>query len=441
MLGDDKNWRYSVWHCPVRLVSLNQQILNYKNPKMISYLDALAAQEPPITWNKESTFISRTRIDNVDLKEFLEVEIAQQQGIQNENVFYIRDFKEGEQFVEINDCFRELENSGVKFPTSMLTLDLHEKMVVRDNSELSALTLPMDCFDISDGAGLVEFYKANCMSEGLVIKPYYSFGGKGILFLEAGISDVDLPQKIAELLTKTQEIEKDFKESGVSGTVDYSKFIAQKKLFSLQNNDENNLYAGDIRFSSINGELVGAALRYKEGGGDQVLSYAACRNLLPENNLFTLENIAAFTEQARSENNQDKIDYYENLQRTFAVATHVNQWCKANGHFHVGFDVLIGRDSLGKWINCLTELNFGWPDCIPETRWINSRCGASQDRVRICDTIVKDVQSNNFISPLKIHRGAGLSSASAARLDQRSTSLDINKSGDSILINKFPRFP
>lgn len=407
LLSNDKNWHYSVWHCQLALGSLDQQILERKDPEIISYLDDLAAQNPPIFWDKESPFLSRTRINNVDLKEFLEVDASQQRGTQNENIFYIRDFKEGGQYSEINDCFRELENSGVKFPTSTITLDLHEKLVVRDNEALSTLTLPMSCSDISDSESLINFYRENCTSEGLVIKPYYSFGGKGILSLEAGISDADLPQKIAELLTKAQEIEKRFRENDVSGTVDYSKFIAQKKLFNLDN--DNVLYAGDIRFSSINGRLVGAALRYKEGSGDQVLSYAPCRNILPENKSFTAENVSDFVERARLENNQNKIDYYENLQRTFETATQVNRWCKENGHFHVGFDVLIGRGSAGKWNNCLTELNVGWPDCIPETRWINSRCGANQDLVRICDTIIRDVANNNFISPLKLNRDAILS--------------------------------
>lgn len=402
-LHDEKSWKYSIRTFPISTYVLNQFGIIDKDPDFVACLDKIAAQKiPPIEWNKDLPFSERARITDVDLKEFLEVG---REG-QNPNIFYIRDFKEGEKFNHVSECFKEIEKSGVKFPTSMETLDLHEKLVVKENEDLSKLTLSMDCFDINDSDSIAAFYRENCVSEGMVIKPYLTFGGNGILFLEKNISDEELPRKIAEIIDKAKDIEESLKGKDESeGVIDFSKIIVQKKLYSLKNDKENNLYAGDVRFTAINGEFIGGVLRYTENDEeDKPLSYEGCKNLLPNNEILKSENIAEFVELARKEGNADKVDYYENIGRAFEVALEVTDWCKRNGHFHVGFDVLIGRNSEGKWTNCLTELNIGWPDCIPEHRWNNTRCGDSEDKIRICDKVLDIVKEGEYISPLKTNR-------------------------------------
>ncbi|MBU6339379.1 MAG: hypothetical protein KGQ36_05375 [Rickettsiales bacterium] len=402
-LSDEKSWKYGIRTFPISTYVLNQFAVIHKDSDMIECLDRIAAQKnPPIFWDKDKLFSERVRIPNVDLKEFLEVGCEGQ----NRNIFYIRDFKEGEKFNHISECFKELEQSGIKFPTSMKTMALHEKLVVKENEDLSKLTLPMDCFDISDAEAIANFYHQNCVSEGMVIKPYLTFGGNGILFLEKNISDEDLPKKIAEIIDKAKEIEESLKGRDESdGVIDFSKIIVQKKLCSLKNDKENNLHAGDVRFTAINGEFIGGVLRYVENDEeDKPLSYEECKNLLPNNKILNQDNIAEFVELARKEGNADKVDYYENIGRAFEVALKVTNWCKENGHFHVGFDVLIGRNIEGKWTNCLTELNLGWPDCIPEHRWNNTKCGESEDKIRICDRVLDIVGRGEYISPLKLER-------------------------------------
>lgn len=392
-LGREGNWKHDIRNWCLGVVRLGFLADHAKNPAVLDFLRELAAADPAIKFDETKPFIKRTRVENVDLAAFLEAGKKD-----NENVFYIRDFREGEEFAQTNQFFEYLENLGVKFPTSMTTLMLHEKMVVKENPQLERHSLPMECFDARDLAAMAKFYKTHGRSEGVVLKPYLVYGGKSVFFLEPGIADENLEERLQQIShqIKIQSAEITQRPE-IKGSIDFSKIIMQKKLHNLFIDKEHDLYAGDVRFTAINGELVGAAMRYSEGEEEKALSYEGCRNLLPDNKLLTRENILAVLSEAGSD--ALKQEYYQNILAAYDAAQSVSSWCKEQGHFHVGFDILIGRDSAGKWTHSLTELNVGWPDCIPEHSWIDDKCGSNR---RICDDIVESLAKGNYISPLKL---------------------------------------
>ena len=110
---------------------------------------------------------------------------------------------------------------------------------------------------------------------------------------------------------------------------------------------------------------------------------------------FSEENILHLI--AESAENPKRQQYFTNLLEVYHTAQNVTAWCKDHGHFHIGFDVLLGRDSHGNWGSCLTELNNIWPDCIPETNWINRKTKAAVTDV--CELVVEHARAGNFITP------------------------------------------
>jgi len=392
-LQRETNWKHDIRDWAFGIVRLGYLANERKDPQILEFLRDLAAREPAIVFDEGTPFIKRRRLEQVDVAEFLEAGIAG-----NQNALYIRDFKEGEEFAPTTEFFTYLERSGVKFPTSMETLAIHEKMVVKENPELEKHSLPMECCKLDDIGAMVEFYKVHGRTEGIVIKPYLVYGSKSVFFVEPGISDEDLEACMKKLSQEIKEKSgKVTERKEMKGIIDFSQIIMQKKLHNLFKDQEHGLYAGDVRFTAINGELVGAAMRYSEDEQEKALSYSPCRNLLPDDKLLTRENILVVLGESRDD--AAKQEYYQNILAAYDTAQSVTAWCKDHGHFHVGFDILIGRDSAGKWTHSLTELNVGWPDCIPEHSWIDGKCGSQRN---ICDDIVQSMVQGTYISPLKL---------------------------------------
>jgi hypothetical protein len=393
-LANEGNWHHGT-NFPLFLPRLDYLLVERKDPDVIALLEDIAAEPPKIEWSKEANFLKRERIEGVNIKEFLEPE-------KSENVIYIRDFREGGEFQEKADILAELEEWGVKFPTSLQTLKFHEKLVVRDTKVLSDHALAMDCFASDDIKAIAEFYRQHGREEGIVLKPYLIYGGSTVFLLDGGIADDKLEEEITKTLVEFRKSEAVFtKGRNMMGICDFSRLIAQKRLNNLDNDEEHNLYAGDIRFTAINGEFVGGVLRCKGYDG-----FKLWNNLLPDNKQFTPENIEGFIARAKDAKDANQISYYENLRQAFHIAQNVTKWCGDNGHFHVGFDVLIGRDSAGKWTNSLTELNTGWPDGIMAQTWRNQDCGVESKWLKPCAAIVEIVKLGQYISPLKLKKEA-----------------------------------
>jgi len=80
------------------------------------------------------------------------------------------------------------------------------------------------------------------------------------------------------------------------------------------------------------------------------------------------------------------------------AVTNVVSWSRENKHFHIGVDMLLGRDSEGIWQFCLTEVNNVIPGCIPETQHLNTLAGESEAKQNICKSIVDIVENNRHIT-------------------------------------------
>ena len=282
------------------------------------------------------------------------------------------------------------QNTKAKFPTTPESQKFYDKQIVIDDAVLRQYAMPTICCEASETEFLKDFYRSNCSSEGLVLKPGNggSFGGTGIAVLEPNLTDEELSEEISKALLKMHgDVDRHYK-------TDFSlqNIVAQKRLNNLS--ADGDLRGGDIRFSIINGELVGAALRYSDNSEVKILSYELTKSVLPDNLSFTVENIEMLKERASEE---DKA-YYATLLKMHEAVTSVVSWSRENKHFHIGVDMLLGRDSEGNWQFCLTEVNNVIPDCIPETQHLNTLAGESEARQNICKSIVDIVENNRHIT-------------------------------------------
>ncbi len=374
---------------PFSLARVSRLVANLKNPEIIAYLKSVASQEPTVPFDETLPLLVPEKMPSQDLKTFLK----------KDDVVYLR-------YAEINNdaafhALKQLESQEIKFPVSPDSMRFNDKLVVAQDPELKANSLPITVIKTIDNPNLIaeikDFYQRYGKSEGLVFKPYIGGSGNAITILDPGIADGELDAKIAEIIEKTKQAIATLPESYFASC---EEIIVQQRLRHLTLDPaQPSLLAGDIRFTAINGELVGAALRYSEANVEKILSFEKTKSLLPDNKSFTRENIAEFIAKYQVEQDVVKAQYYENLLQVHEVATKVTKWCKDHGHFHIGFDVLLGRDSEGKWTFCLTELNNIWPDCIPETRRINCDNCESPEKIYLCDAIVDLVRSKRYISP------------------------------------------
>ncbi len=411
-LNTDSEWVHDLRNWPFGIARLHWLVADRKDQEVIDYLRKIAKKHPTIEFDESLGFMRRKRINDVELYKFLGPEYK-------ENILYIRDYREGEQYNKIDGIFKDLEQNGVKFPTSMQTLVLHEKMVVKENKQLEKHAFPMEQFSVDNLEGLIEFYKQHCKEEGMVIKPYLIYGGNAIFFLSSNISDDKIESEMRKILSEFKSRGEELKLSAdKKGSFDFSKVIVQKRLLNLDSDSVNGLYAGDIRMTAINGKLIGEALRYQDGQVEGALSYCKCRNLLPNNMPFTMENIASCLGESEAEGNQSKISYYKNMAAVYEAAQEVTKWCGEQGHFHVGFDILIGRNSKGEWTYSLTELNVGWPDCVPEHRWLNQLSGRIEE-ARVTDNIMAAIKSGEFISPSRLKENSELKPAKYLPLEDK----------------------
>jgi hypothetical protein len=304
--------------------------------------------------------------------------------------------------------FKELERSGaILFPASTASFEFNDKRVVAETDVLrkySSVTALIPTKDRSFDElvnEVVKFYNNNCSKEGLVIKPEHGGAGNGIVFVEAGYdlghdNQAKLKERIAEEIGKSQSDH----EAKYKKNVPYGGMILQKKVYSLVM-DERKLPTGDVRVTIINGEIFGYAMRYGEEE-DSALSYAPAKNILPNNQPFNKENIQHFIELNAP--NQVVRQYYENLLYMYEIAQQTALWCKENKHFHVGADILIGRDSSGKYVTCLTELNNITPDGILKLMLLNKEVQALPELIDICGTVVRIITEGRCITktPAKI---------------------------------------
>lgn len=306
----------------------------------------------------------------------------------------------------------------MKFPVSPHSFDFNDKLVVQQDPQLQKFSLPCDVLKLKDNPDvarqLSELYKRYGDREGLVLKPYASSSGNAIILLDAGIKDSDLQRKCEEAIEMFQ---RQAQAIARGYFINYDSIIVQQRLHSLTTiPGRDDLHCGDIRFTAINGELVGAVLRYSPSNVEQILSFQLVKPLLPDNLIFNRENIARLIIKSQEEKDFEALAYYKNLADIHLVAMEVTRWCKENRHFHIGFDVLLGRNSEGQWRFCLTELNNVWPDCIPETRRINRDCLEEESKIDICKTIVESIMSNQYISRIDPQASISLDRGSHERI-------------------------
>lgn len=378
----------------LKIFPLNAAYLNFvftesknlpESQNLIQLVTELAAQHPPIKFNSEEGFLKREMLRDVDLEEFLQ----SKENI-NENVFYIRSLLRADDKIILPLLKKLRKNTKAKFPVSPESQEFHDKQIVIDDPYLRKYTMPTMRCQSNEIESLVDFYKKEGFEEGVVLKPGNggSFGGTGIAILNSNISDDEIGNVII------QEISEMFSDANKHYQTDFSvqNIIAQKRLNNLSFDGE--LRAGDVRFSVINGELVGAALRYCDNDDVKILSYEATKSVLPNNLSFARKNI----EILRNASSEEKKSYYDTLLKMHEAVMDIVAWSKENRHFHNGVDMLLGRDKSGNWQFCLTEINNVTPDCIPETSWLNSYAGEGEDKIKICESIVRIIKNNQHIT-------------------------------------------
>jgi hypothetical protein len=384
---------------------------------LIQQIKTLAARDSAIDFNPEEGFLERTPMPDVDLEKFLRAE-----GGVNENVVYIRGLVRADDNRVLPQLTKLREITKAKFPVSPESQVFYDKQIVIDDPRLRKYTVPTICCTADEMGRLVTFYKEQGFKEGLVLKPGNggSFGGTGIVVLDPNIADDKIEEAIGQAILKMHDdVDKRYK-------TDFSlqSIVAQKRLHNLSADGE--LRAGDIRFTIINGELIGAALRYSDDKDVKVLSYEMTKSVLPDNLSFTKENI----EILRSKSSEEQKSYYDTLLKMYEAVMDVVAWSKENRHFHNGVDMLLGRDSDGSWQFCLTEVNNVVPDCIPETCWLNKLAGESEDKVKICESIVGIIQNHQHITAdIQALPATAVSYQTITRASSVSTSLESGVEG------------
>lgn len=383
------------------------QYIAKTNQRVRDVLQEIANSDPKIEVEEDFTFCEQEKMRGVSLEEFLEPD----------DVFYIRycETFNAKLMKDLKSLHSILSTKSVKFPVSLHSFDFNDKLVVQQDSELKKFSLPCDILTLKDNPDVVrqlsELYKSYGDREGLVLKPYASSSGNAVILLDAGIKGDDLQRKceeaIAMLQHQAQAIHRMY-------FINYDSIIVQQRLHSLTMiSGRHDLHCGDIRFTAINGELVGAVLRFSPSNVEEILSFQIVKSLLPNNLIFNRENIERLIMKSQEEKDFEALAYYKNLADIHFAAMEVTRWCKENQHFHIGFDILLGRNSQGQWRFCLTELNNVWPDCIPETRRINRDCLEEESKIDICRTIVESIMSNRYISRIDPHASISLDRGSS----------------------------